>query len=300
MFHYFCVVLRDLLQKLNEPYAHDDSFKHYLKITLTIGFGIFLFLFIFKPFGMDTAKGPFKVLLPALYGLITMVVMLLNRGLSRLAKPVFDEERWTLWKEIVWAAFNFATIATANYAFSVVFYNSQMSWATYGSVMYITVVVGIIPLMLVIFGLQIIRLKRNLKAARELSSELAGAEQPDDEQVISFESENGQDKLDLRPDQVVYIESDNNYVEIRFVMGNEIKRSVMRNSLKRMEQSLEPYPYLFRNHRRYISNLRRVKRVIGNAQGYRLVLEPNGIELPVSRQKAGDLRNRIHAIATSG
>ncbi|HMT30713.1 MAG TPA: LytTR family transcriptional regulator DNA-binding domain-containing protein, partial [Bacteroidia bacterium] len=56
--------------------------------------------------------------------------------------------------------------------------------------------------------------------------------------------------------------------------------------------------FIIRTHRAYLVNLRKVKKVEGNSQGYRLVFENVDETVPVARRSSSlvkDLLSRIHS-----
>ena len=58
---------------------------------------------------------------------------------------------------------------------------------------------------------------------------------------------------------------------------------MLRSTLKKMEDAVADYSFLFRCHRTYLVNMELVVKVIGNAQGYRLHLSGLEESIPVSR-----------------
>jgi DNA-binding LytR/AlgR family response regulator len=67
--------------------------------------------------------------------------------------------------------------------------------------------------------------------------------------------------------------------------GHQPRRTVLRNSLTNLEVILAGAG-LIRCHRSYLVNLRRVERVSGNAQGYRLHFIGLESSVPVARGRS--------------
>jgi DNA-binding LytR/AlgR family response regulator len=103
---------------------------------------------------------------------------------------------------------------------------------------------------------------------------------PDSENFIEFTAENERDKLRVSLNELLYIESADNYSRFVYVSNPP---ELMRASLSRLETQLTT-ELLVRCHRSYLVNLTKVKKVRGNAQGYRLGLEGSEFEVPVARR----------------
>jgi DNA-binding LytR/AlgR family response regulator len=108
------------------------------------------------------------------------------------------------------------------------------------------------------------------------------------EELIRIESQLKKEELLFYPNQLIYAESDGNYIAFHLNLENQIKKRIIRNSISNVEQQLSAIPFLFRTHRAYIVNLKKVSSQKGNTLGYRLKLSGIDSEIPVSRQKTRD------------
>ena len=113
---------------------------------------------------------------------------------------------------------------------------------------------------------------------------------PPDEEPIVLEGDNRDDQLRIAPDNLLALTSADNYVEVWFLSDANLKRLLLRTTLKRMEDALVDHPQFLRCHRTVIVNLDAVQGVSGNAQGLRLHINDLPTPLPVSRQRSGDQR----------
>ena len=88
--------------------------------------------------------------------------------------------------------------------------------------------------------------------------------------------------------QLIFAESDGNYVIFHLNVDNQIRKKTIRNSIGNIEQQLSSIQYYMRTHRAFIVNVKQVISQKGNTLGYRLKF--NGIDtvIPVSRQKTRD------------
>lgn len=105
------------------------------------------------------------------------------------------------------------------------------------------------------------------------------------EALIHISSSLKKESLSFPANELLYVESDGNYVEF-FLLGDRKARKVhIRNSISNIEQQLKDIPYYFRCHRAFIVNMNAVSSRKGNALGYQLSLQDCDHKVPVSRQK---------------
>jgi hypothetical protein len=110
--------------------------------------------------------------------------------------------------------------------------------------------------------------------------------------VISFRDEKGSLRLSVSVENLLYIESSDNYVIVHYVNLSKQNKYLLRNTLKNVENSLEGSP-LIRCHRSYLVNLMRIRVMRKTKEG--LVLEfdvENVPELPVSKSYETSVSSR--------
>ena len=103
------------------------------------------------------------------------------------------------------------------------------------------------------------------------------------EELIQISSQLKKESLSFYPGQLIYAESDSNYVNFYLISSDKVQKKVIRNSITDVEQQLSHIPYLVRTHRAFIVNLKKIKSKKGNSLGYRLRLQGTDAEIPVSR-----------------
>jgi DNA-binding LytR/AlgR family response regulator len=100
----------------------------------------------------------------------------------------------------------------------------------------------------------------------------------------------------LKPEELLFIESADNYSNIVFYRNNKVNKQLLRGSLKRIESQIT-FPFIVRCHRSYIVNLKMINHIKGNAQGYRIDFK---VELkdtiPVSRNYSKALFERLESL----
>jgi len=123
----------------------------------------------------------------------------------------------------------------------------------------------------------------NLHAQIDL---LQGQENIDSTQMFNFYDERGELKLSVKPENLYYIETADNYVQIHYKNLGKMQVLMIRNSMKNIEWRFKDST-LVRCHRSYLANLQKVqmlKKIEGEVQ---LDFNDESIApLPVSRAYA--------------
>lgn len=102
--------------------------------------------------------------------------------------------------------------------------------------------------------------------------------------LIGFTDEKGELKISIMLDNLIYIDSADNYATIHYINKEKIANFLIRNSLKWMEENLTKETPLVRCHRSYIINLDKVKVLRKTKSGIFMELDaPNVPDIPVSK-----------------
>jgi DNA-binding LytR/AlgR family response regulator len=101
--------------------------------------------------------------------------------------------------------------------------------------------------------------------------------------MLSFHDEKGELKLSVQSDQLLYLESADNYVKIHFLSKGKITHFMLRNSLKNLDESLANTS-MIRCHRSYVVNFDKVKVLRKEKDGIYLAMDEENIpDIPVSK-----------------
>lgn len=147
-------------------------------------------------------------------------------------------------------------------------------------------------------------LTRNLREAMEMNACLS-------EKVLPAETEAGRKKeacvdvfiflgstkeaLEVKAESFLYAEAEGNYVKVCYDRDGKPQRKVLRITMKQMEEAVAGCPFVMRCHRAFLVNAGQVRKVDGNSQGYRLVLEGCEEEIPVSRAYTKQVKELIES-----
>lgn len=251
-------------------------------ILFTAAFAL-LFINIFKPFGSrDWYKiSDFKFFVFAsLIVLVGMLVVVISRliMIAYTKKHRLSYLQFAGWivAEIVSMSLFYAIFTkfipkeNAHRDFMQIFYDSTFHAAL------------ILLLPYAILWLYFSWLEKN-KILERLNIEENTAEAPK-RNLIGFLDEKGELKISIMLENLLYIDSADNYATIHYLNKSKVTHFLIRNSLKWMEENLTKETALVRCHRSYIVNLDKVKVLRKTKDGIFLELDAiNTPDVPVSK-----------------
>ena len=276
-------LIDSITNKLRRPYPFKQGLIEIAKMSLLFGLFVTFFLYAFRPFGIDS--GPYNLFLVCLSygGVTTFVVFVLNSNLNYLFSDYFCEENWTVGREILWTIINISLIGIANAVLTSYLANISLSLKLILIFQLYTVLLALVPIVFVITYNEAVHNKKYSELSKDINSHLTthrvAAKQ------VTIPSYNENEELEISADDLVYITSADNYIEVYYKTTDEnINKKLLRSTLKNTEAIFEDFQNIIRCHKSYIIKLNYVKNVTGNAQGYKLHLENSGVKIPVSRK----------------
>lgn len=275
-----------MLHYLSQPYPRESHTLRY-QLLMSAGAGLFVgvFLIIFQPFGSSNWSDPYKNYYLAGYGLVTLTVLLLASSIApRVFRSWFQEENWTVGREISHTLLIIVLIAFGNLLYTQQYNAGTIDLPTILFWVGITLAVGIIPASVITLINHNRLLRKHLTTDFRINGQLSKVPSP---QQLMLVAENEKDSLTLVTDDLLFIESANNYSEVVFRQNDKREKQLLRSSLSRLEEQIQDSEVV-RCHRSYIVNLRQVANISGNAQGYKLQLKNEATIIPVAR-RYGDL-----------
>ncbi len=277
-----------MFEILKQPYPNNHSPLKDSINSFFIGVFVFAFLFFFKPFGLHMAPTTMLLKITIGYGLVTFIVMIINYFLfSFPLKKYFKESGWKVWKEIAITGWILICIGIGNMLFSYYggFISMNMTFTNFLYIQLYTIAVGIFPIIFIVLSTQIRLNKRYTKGAETLNKSLKKHIENDSTNTVTIADEEQKNKIELNPNDLLYIAAADNYVEVYYRKGDALKKEILRNSIKNIEN--QNFPFLFRTHRSYLVNINNIHSVSGNSQGYKVQFNGADIEeLPVARNRS--------------
>lgn len=210
----------------------------------------------------------------------------------RLFPHIFKEEKWVIWKEIVFNLFFIACIGMGNFLLAKVLWNVPLTGQNILRFQVFTLGIGLFP---ILFGAFITQMRLQKKYMAEAAAihpnpQFSAKSNP---QNILLKGENQSENMSVPAGHLAYLTAQDNYVQVFYWEEAVLKNRLFRSTLRKMEDLLADWPQFCRCHRTFLVNFDLVEQVSGNAQGYRLHLKGVEGSIPVSRNLNSMVRERL-------
>ena len=243
----------------------------------------FLFIIIYKPFNVEHwAEVSQFVFVACVLGLV-----LLGMSIAAISRVIMcyyaKKHEISYFKYIVWVVVELVLMSVAFSACSTLTEVQRDIWDAFESSLQFTSLILFIPYIVSITAFTLQDRNRRLreieddydKAMQERSATTRG--------LISFYDERGELQLSVTKDNLLYIESADNYIHIWYMKGNLPKKLMLRNTLKRTAELLVD-THVMRCHRGYMVNMEQVKLLRREKENFYLELGIEGVkDIPVSK-----------------
>jgi DNA-binding LytR/AlgR family response regulator len=267
-----------------KPYNQVETTRQKIVFILAFGLFIFLFLFLFKPFGLATIISRSQLALSLGFGLVTIFMLIIFKF---LIEPVVIRKTLTFGKSILWCLLIASSIGVANYFFAVIIFPQIFIFKYLLLAIWTAILVAIIP---VSIG-YIVTFNRIYRTALKEASI-----SPDEilwESEVVIRGGNPRNEYKCNPKCIVYLCSNDNYITIFTLNGETINKTHLRGTLKAAELELRNNTSFFRCHKCFIVNTQYADHITGNIQNMKIKLKIQGLEVPVSRQKASEAARKF-------
>ena len=243
----------------------------------------FLFIIIYKPFNVEHwAEVSQFVFVACVLGIVLLGMSI--AAISRVIMCYYAKKHEISYlKYIVWVFVELVLMSVAFSACSTLTEVKRDIWDAFESSLQFTSLILFIPYIVSITAFTLQDRNRRLreieddydKAMQERSATTRG--------LISFYDERGELQLSVTKDNLLYIESADNYIHIWYMKGNLPKKLMLRNTLKRTAELLVD-THVMRCHRGYMVNMEQVKVLRREKENFYLELGIEGVkDIPVSK-----------------
>ena len=106
---------------------------------------------------------------------------------------------------------------------------------------------------------------------------------------------NTNESVTLEISHLLYIEAVGNYVRVCQLQDDEVHTTMLRATMKQMEDTLQAYPLIVRCHRAFMVNLGQVEQISSNSRAMQLVMRHSHDAIPVSRSHVSKLKELLHS-----
>jgi len=259
---------------LNKLFHYNSSLKIHIIIGFLLGILLGFILIILQPFNLNNFDHKYGNILLMGFGLIKF----LNYVIAHLIEDAFykTKKKWTLWYEIIFILFSSLSGAVIGYIYlDLVFENQPLSFLRL-ILFFCYIVLPILPL--IIFPTLVLRYLFAKKESTYLNKKNSLIVEKPLEQ-LTLKGENIKDELIFVREQLIYVKSVDNYVQIYYDIDN-LKSKMLRAKLSEI---LIQAPFLVKPHRSYLINPEHAFKVKGNSQKAVLVLRVIKEDIPISR-----------------
>lgn len=280
-FRYFC------LERFHGMMIWEKNIPAYLTgktnivrfVVFTAVFAL-VFINIYAPFGVDTWYHKVTELQLFLYSSIVILFGMLVIVISRILMWQFSRKKALRYGE--YAGWIFAEIISLALVYSLIqklYLDGTADFITvFKKSVQITALVILLPYAILWLYLSLQEKSRLLEKLSHL---------PPTEVIttgmIAFHDEKQVLRFSIKSEDLLYLESADNYIYIHFLDHSKISKFMVRNSLKKLEPELNQKG-LLRCHRSYMVNFEKVKLIKKEKDGLNIELDiPEKISLPVSK-----------------
>lgn len=254
--------------QMNNTYPLHKSLKKHLFIALGLGIWVYLFLVFTEPFDINKFNENEKLLLP-IFGLLASIsycIPLLYQF------RILEKNSWKIKNEVVFTLFVIILGSIVYFLFYKYFiaYNEPDTYNYFHYVkwIYIPALVIILPFLLI---------------ARFLLAKFF--ETPDTK--ITIKGKGQYDFINLKIEDLLFIQSSDNYVEINFIENDLTQKKLIRGTISEVEKTFDN---LLKTHRSFLINPLHFKQF--KIENKKLLVDLGfGFSIPVSRT----LQNHVKA-----
>ncbi|MFY0630849.1 MAG: LytTR family transcriptional regulator [Flavobacteriaceae bacterium] len=265
---------------LKTKYPFDPSIKHHAIIALGLSIWIFLFLYFTEPLDVNQLSDKEKLLYLPIYGLIGGFCYSIFIPVQVL---LFKKRKqfWAVGSELLFLfIFSFGSSALARLYYLYVIVADQPNPYTldyYITDILVPAITIILPIL--IFG----RFAFGKYKEKKL-----------EQSKIEIKGEGTYEGLRLLLNDLICIQSSDNYIEVLYYSGKEIKKSLIRNKLSVIA---DEFPELIRTHRSYIINPYHFQQW-KTEKGKLLIELSSSIFVPLSTTYKSDVKAVINSATT--
>lgn len=232
----FIVALLKIVN-INRKYPFDASLRSHIMIAIGLAIWIFLFLYFTEPLDVNEFSDSEKLIYLPLYGLIGSISYLIFIPFQSFLYFKSDKI-WSLKNELIFlfAFIVLGTLASRLFYLYVIVANEPNPYSLSYHITSILFPVYSIVLPIIILGRFGFGKYRNKKAEAK---------------KVEIKGEGNYEGLRLFFNDIICIQSADNYIEVVYLNGKDIKKTLIRNKLSTIA---DEFPELLRTHRSYLIN----------------------------------------------
>ena len=283
----------------NREYPRNFIISNPFKGSLIVAATGFIFMILYRPLGTHASRYFSFEITMACYTLIMAIALMAAIVVIRYTRFYSPKSAWTIYKELTSISMILLIAGLAIYFAAFILEEPADRWnlATLTGSLRSTFLVGAIPFLFFTAAHyqywlgEPVTVKHRGQVATLLSKHI-------DSTRITIRSQLKKEHLECAIDELLYAESDFNYVVFYLYRKGRVKKKVLRNTIHQVASQLSAFPQILRIHRGFLVNLQKVETATGNRLGYRLRLLGVTNEIPVSRSYVPVFLKKYHPGST--
>jgi DNA-binding LytR/AlgR family response regulator len=293
---FFDLYLQNILLKmpvldLNQPVPSFILKKqNIVKLIVYTSLFALLFINIYSPFGVTLwfTIDKWQLLLYSSMIILTGVFVVV---ISRIIMyNLYKNKPLKYWQYFIWVAAEIFFMALFYVLFEIIFLKDKRNFIYLLKVsMQNTALVLLLPY-------AVLWLYFSYQEKKEMIEKLEDNPKPknsNDNILIPFHDEKGILRISIKQNNFLYLEANDNYVNLYYLVDGKIESFLLRNSLKKIESELINFD-IIRCHRSYIVNFSKVRMIYKNSNGLTIELDvPERIQIPISRNYSENILKKF-------
>ncbi|MBW1297350.1 LytTR family DNA-binding domain-containing protein [Aquimarina litoralis] len=262
---------------MNIRFPFDPSIKHHLLIALGLAIWIFIFLYFTEPLDVNEFGPSEKLIYLPFYGIVGAICYI---SLLPIQQVLFkkNNDHWSLLQEIIFLSLFIilGLILSRSFYLYVVMHDEQNPYTLWYHLkrIYVPAVITILPI--VIIGRWSFGKYKNKKL---------------EDQKIEIKGAGNYESLRLFFNQILCIQSSDNYIEISYLDADQIKKQLIRNKLSSIASD---FPELLQTHRSFLINPFHFKQW-KTEKGKIGLLLTHHIEIPISKTYLPKVKDQLNS-----
>ena len=280
---------------LDDRFSLFDSKKNRVFLVVFTTVFLVLYLNIYSPFNMEqwaANEGDSSLFILSVFGLIAGSIMAISQLIFR---KLLKLERFTVKLFILWTLIELFTTGIILTIFFSDFTDITSFLRELTFSVRLVFFIALIPYTLSILILSLMKSKTEITLTKSELDELREAKNKVVlvNELINLPDDKGNIKFSLSLEDILYLESTDNYVFVYYLAKDLVKKELLRNSLKRLEDVFEIYP-IKRCHRSYMVNLNNLSLVKKSGQKMTISLSNISETIPVSKSYQKEFIEYLH------
>jgi len=250
---------------LYKKYPFDPKLKHHVFIAIGLALWIFIFLFFTEPLDVNEFGATEKLIYLPGYGIIGASLYLMTLVFQNWIYHK-QKQNWFIFSEVV---FLLVFILFSIIVLRWFYLHIIMDWHPNAYTFWYHLRAIIFPAVLTVLPIVLIgRFALGKYHEKRL-----------EDQKIEIKGEGNYEGLRIQFNEVISIQSSDNYIEVFYLSGHQLKKTLIRNTLSAID---EEFPELLRAHRSYLINPFHFRQ--WKTENSKLIICLNhDIEVPVSK-----------------